>query len=144
MKRNARPADAVGGGAGEHSAATPDAAGGSAANPAAAEPGSAGREGADANRTADAESGDGRPFARVFMSGESQVVQLPKEFRFDTNRVRIWREGRGVMLMPEFKDWDDFRANAKPFTDDMVEAVMEQQREDIEIGRWLARRRRGD
>lgn len=44
----------------------------------------------------------------------------------------------------QFKDWDDLWANAKPFTDDMVEAVMEQQREDIEIGRWLARRRRGD
>ena len=50
----------------------------------------------------------------------------------------------GVMPMPELKDWDDFWANAKPFTDDMVEAVMEQQREDIEMGRWLARRRRGD
>ncbi len=143
MKRNARRADADGGGAGEHSAA-PDAPGGSASNPADAEPGGAGGEGARANRTADAEPGDGPPFARVFMSGESQVVQLPKEFRFDANRVRIWREGRGVMLMPECKDWDDFRANAKPFTDDMVEAVMEQQREDIEIGRWLARRRRGD
>ena len=133
MKKNAKRADADGGGAGEHSAATPDAAGGSART-----------EGAGPNQTADAESGDGRAFARVFMSGESQVVQLPKEFRFDTNRVRIWREGRGVMLMPEFKDWDDFRANAKPFTDDMVEAVMEQQREDIEMGRWLAGRRRGD
>ena len=142
MKRNARRADADGGGAGEHSAA-PDAPGGSASNPAVAEPGSAGGEGARANRT-DAEPGDGRPFARVFMSGESQVVQLPKEFRFDTTRVRIWREGRGVMLMPEFKDWDDLRANANPFTDDMVEAVMEQQREDIEMGRWLAGRRRGD
>ena len=123
----------------------PDAPGGNASNPAVAEPGSARGEGARANRTADAEPGDGRPFARVFhVGGNRRWCSCRRSFHFDTNRVRIWREGRGVMLMPEFKDWDDLRANGTPFTDDMVEAVMEQQREDIEMGRWLAGRRRGD
>ena len=57
---------------------------------------------------------DGRKFARVFMSGRSQAVRLPKEFRFDVDRVIIRREGRHVVLSPPFKDWEDYFANSTP------------------------------
>lgn len=38
--------------------------------------------------------------AKVFWSGRSQAVRLPKEFRFDTAEVAIHREGERVVLEP--------------------------------------------
>lgn len=38
--------------------------------------------------------------AKVFWSGRSQAVRLPKEFRFDASEVRIVREGDKVILEP--------------------------------------------
>jgi antitoxin VapB len=69
--------------------------------------------------------GELRKVARVFMNGRSQAVRLPKEFRFDTDRVAIWREGRHVVLSPMFKDWDDYLENGARFTDDFFEAMEE-------------------
>ena len=68
---------------------------------------------------------DSRKFARVFMNGRSQAVRLPKEFRFDTDRVLVRREGRHVVLSPMFKDWDDYFENGARFTDDFFEAMDE-------------------
>ena len=40
--------------------------------------------------------------AKVFMSGNSQAVRLPKEFRFDTDEVEIFRrDGDVVLRAPE-------------------------------------------
>jgi len=36
--------------------------------------------------------------ARVFRSGNSQAVRLPKEFRFKTKEVEIFRRGEEVVL----------------------------------------------
>jgi antitoxin VapB len=36
--------------------------------------------------------------ARVFKSGNSQAVRLPKEFRFDSEEVDIFRRGDEVVL----------------------------------------------
>ena len=68
---------------------------------------------------------EGRRIARVFMTGRSQAVRLPKEFRFDTDRVIVRREGRNVVLSPVFKDWDDYIENGARFTDDFFEAMDE-------------------
>ncbi|MEX1364297.1 MAG: AbrB/MazE/SpoVT family DNA-binding domain-containing protein [Nannocystaceae bacterium] len=38
--------------------------------------------------------------AKVFWTGRSQAVRLPKEFRFDTETVLIRREGDRVVLEP--------------------------------------------
>jgi antitoxin VapB len=38
--------------------------------------------------------------ARVFKSGNSQAVRLPKEFRFDGSEVVIKKVGHVVMLLP--------------------------------------------
>jgi antitoxin VapB len=37
---------------------------------------------------------------RVFQSGNSQAVRLPKEFRFDVEEVEIFRRGEEVVLRP--------------------------------------------
>ena len=36
--------------------------------------------------------------ARVFQSGNSQAVRLPKEFRFDVDQVEIFRRGDEIVL----------------------------------------------
>jgi len=38
--------------------------------------------------------------AKIFKHGNSQAVQLPKEFRFAGDEVRIKRAGAGVLLLP--------------------------------------------
>jgi antitoxin VapB len=38
--------------------------------------------------------------AKVFWNGRSQAVRLPKEFRFEGDRVRVTRMGAGVLLEP--------------------------------------------
>ena len=38
--------------------------------------------------------------AKLFWNGRSQAVRLPKEFRFEGDRVRISRVGKGVLLEP--------------------------------------------
>jgi antitoxin VapB len=37
-------------------------------------------------------------YARVFKSGNSQAVRLPKEFRFEAEKVEIFRRGDEVVL----------------------------------------------
>jgi len=38
--------------------------------------------------------------AKVFWTGRSQAVRLPKEFRFDGDTVLVRREGNNVILEP--------------------------------------------
>ena len=88
---------------------------------------------AGAAETAAPRPRDGRKFARVFMSGRSQAVRLPKEFRFDVDRVIIRREGRHVVLSPPFKDWEDYWENGTRFTDDFYEAMEELDKEELPL-----------
>jgi antitoxin VapB len=37
-------------------------------------------------------------YARVFQSGNSQAVRLPKEFRFNADQVEIFRQGNDIVL----------------------------------------------
>jgi len=41
--------------------------------------------------------------AKIFWSGRSQAVRLPKSFRFDAEEVRIRRNGNAVILEPVAK-----------------------------------------
>ena len=38
--------------------------------------------------------------AKLFWNGRSQAVRLPKEFRFEGDRVHVSRMGAGVLLEP--------------------------------------------
>lgn len=48
--------------------------------------------------------------AKLFMTGRSQAVRLPKEFRLPGTEVRVRRLGRGVLLEPVERGVDDVRA----------------------------------
>lgn len=54
-------------------------------------------------------------FAKIFQSGNSQAVRLPKDFRFDVNvdEVEVSREGDAVILRPKHdarQRWASLRA----------------------------------
>jgi len=38
--------------------------------------------------------------AKLFWNGRSQAVRLPKEFRFEGDRVQVSRMGAGVLIEP--------------------------------------------
>jgi antitoxin VapB len=44
--------------------------------------------------------------AKVFWTGRSQAVRLPKEFRFATDTVMVRREGEAIVLEPA-TEWPD-------------------------------------
>jgi antitoxin VapB len=64
--------------------------------------------------------------AKIFWSGRSQAVRLPKEFRFDTDEVRIRRHGSGVILEPIARDWAWLDEIIGPVDDDFAGGVSEQ------------------
>jgi antitoxin VapB len=64
--------------------------------------------------------------AKVFWSGRSQAVRLPKEFRFDGNEVRIRRHGTAVILEPIPTDWAWLDALTGPVDADFRLSATEQ------------------
>lgn len=60
--------------------------------------------------------------AKLFCSGRSQAVRLPKEFRMEGAEVRIRRQGAAVILEPVASDWAWLDAIAGQFSDDFFTA----------------------
>lgn len=52
--------------------------------------------------------------AKVFTTGRSQAVRLPKAFRFNTAEVTVERQGDAVILRPKAQNkdewWDEMEA----------------------------------
>lgn len=64
--------------------------------------------------------------AKIFWSGRSQAVRLPKQYRFDGTEVRIRRRGNAVILEPIPTDWrwlDELTSSG--LDPDLIEAVQE-------------------
>jgi len=64
--------------------------------------------------------------AKLFWSGRSQAVRLPKDFRFRGEEVRIRRRGSAVILEPVGDDWSWLDVIVGKLDDDFVQAVNEQ------------------
>ncbi|WP_018237779.1 AbrB/MazE/SpoVT family DNA-binding domain-containing protein [Ensifer sp. BR816] len=68
--------------------------------------------------------------ARVFQSGNSQAVRLPKEFRFNAERVEITQEGDALILRPHVEEgepWSSLKAAlARGMSEDFMESGREQ------------------
>lgn len=60
--------------------------------------------------------------AKIFPNGRSQVVRLPKEFRFDSDEVYVARMGSAVVLMPKTDSWNVLFESLEGFTEDFMEA----------------------
>ena len=53
--------------------------------------------------------------ARLFQSGRSQAVRLPKEYRFSGNEVVVKHFGNGVLLLPMDDPWQTLEAGLDAF-----------------------------
>ncbi len=61
--------------------------------------------------------------AKVFWSGRSQAIRLPRAFRVDGREVRIRRRGRAIVLEPLPDSWEWLDALAGDLDADFVSAV---------------------
>ena len=59
--------------------------------------------------------------AKVFETGRSQAVRLPKKYRFGDSEVLIHRLGDAVMLVPKDSAWKTFLEGLHGFSDDFME-----------------------
>lgn len=55
---------------------------------------------------------------KVFKSGNSQAVRLPREFRLDEEEVFIRREGRSIVITPLPSTWDKFMEDCDVLSED--------------------------
>jgi antitoxin VapB len=58
--------------------------------------------------------------AKIFRTGRSQAVRLPKEFRFTTREVRVAKVDDMVILYPPKKGWKILERAIRRFTDDFM------------------------
>ena len=79
----------------------------------------------------------------VFQSGNSQAVRLPKEFRFKTKTVEIFRRGDEVVLREKPRTLGDVLRSLPPVTPDIdaeIQAIFEagRDRRQPEERNWAA------
>lgn len=72
--------------------------------------------------------------AKVFKSGNSQAVRLPKEFQFDVKEVEIFKQDGDVILRPVTRTWKNYFNDARRFTEDFPDRIEDQPPE--EGGLW--------
>jgi antitoxin VapB len=58
--------------------------------------------------------------ARLFQSGRSQAVRLPKEYRFSGTEVVVKHFGNGVLLLPLEDPWQTLEAGLAAFEEGFV------------------------
>lgn len=58
--------------------------------------------------------------AKIFQTGRSQAVRLPKAYRFDGRQVFVKRVGQAVVLIPEVNSWDMMFDACDEFSSDFM------------------------
>ena len=58
--------------------------------------------------------------AKVFKSGNSQAVRIPKEFHLDASEVDIRKQGETLILLPGKPSWTPLVESLTKFTDDFM------------------------
>ncbi len=64
--------------------------------------------------------------AKLFWSGRSQALRLPKAFRIDAHEVRIRRHGASIVIEPLPLDWAWLDAIVGTMSDDFMADGREQ------------------
>jgi antitoxin VapB len=73
--------------------------------------------------------------ARLFKNGHSQAVRLPREFRFEGDKVYIRKEGDEVILSPYQDRWERFLRSLEMFSDDF--SIERNQPSEIDKREWF-------
>jgi antitoxin VapB len=58
--------------------------------------------------------------AKLFKSGNSQAVRLPKAYNFEGREVYVNKIGRTVILLPKDNPWEMLVSSLDQFTDDFM------------------------
>ena len=66
--------------------------------------------------------------AKVFKSGNSQAVRIPKEFHLEGEEVEIRKQGGALILRPKKKSWAALIESLNKFTDDFMQEGRHQPR----------------
>lgn len=64
--------------------------------------------------------------AKIFRSGNSQAVRIPKEFQMQGDEVEIERKGEVLLLRPKKPSWDALSESLRKFTDDFMRGGRDQ------------------
>ena len=64
--------------------------------------------------------------AKVFRSGNSQAVRIPKEFHLEGEEVEIRRQGGSLVLRPRKESWAALINSLKMFSDDFMKGERRQ------------------
>jgi len=59
--------------------------------------------------------------AKLFLNGQSQAVRLPKEYRFQGDRVYVKRVGNAIVLLPYDAPWQTLLDSLDHFSPDFME-----------------------
>ncbi len=63
---------------------------------------------------------------KVFRSGNSQAVRIPKEFAIDDTELFIHKIGKSIILTSKDDIWASFRNSIDKFSDDIFQEGREQ------------------
>lgn len=66
--------------------------------------------------------------AKIFRSGNSQTVRIPKEFQMEGEEVEIQKRGASLVLRPKKKSWSPLIESLQRFTDDFMKHGRKQPR----------------
>jgi len=66
--------------------------------------------------------------AKLFQTGRSQAVRLPKAFRMPGTQVKIHKEGDKVILEPLTTSWDLLLKSLDEFPEDFMDSGREQEK----------------
>lgn len=58
--------------------------------------------------------------SRVFTSGNSQAIRLPKEYQVDETELYIQKIGETLILFPKSHPWSTFENSLSQFSDDFL------------------------
>ncbi|MCD4655863.1 type II toxin-antitoxin system VapB family antitoxin [bacterium] len=58
--------------------------------------------------------------SKVFKSGNSQAIRLPKEYRVNEEELIIQKIGNTIILFPKNNPWELFEKSLKEFSDDFM------------------------
>jgi len=72
--------------------------------------------------------------AKIFQSGRSQAVRLPKEYRFSENEVAIKKVGDIVLLYSKDSAWANF-LKGSPVSDDFADSILEARKDAVQTQR---------
>lgn len=57
---------------------------------------------------------------RVFTSGNSQAIRIPKEFHIEQSEIFIKKIGTTLILYPVNSQWEHLRQSLSEFSDDFM------------------------